>query len=386
MKFKKNKIKHFFYNLSKKIWVRIIFYFILAFIILGIIFVVSFNLNCSSDKNKIYYNLQHQNYITEIEKLKSEIEGYARTEESTYLTFPEWYTVYSYKEYADFIMKSPPSQFPYFLSIKQYWGSYCKVHSLTKRNYPFNAGNHLMLSVVGTSFSVEYGIKGLYEKTIGRLTEYISYNTSEDKYASKIAFNYWEFILERPWYEFKFGNAVIGIWKENSIFGDNFIRKLERKTFFTIENVIKELYAGIIKLGTRAFYGTPDELDYLWIKNISSNLSEIDSRIKIIKEMENNSYVISVPHYQPFTEILPKLSNNGAVFIDISGADYIAVSILVDRDWNYSFSKGSIIFEMIIPTNNYEKRVVINSPVSSLNEILIYFKENNATIEHIYDY
>src|SRR4029077_10918200 len=43
----------------------------------------------------------------------------------TYYTFPEWFIVWSYEERANFLDKSrPPSDFPYFGSIYQYWHGY----------------------------------------------------------------------------------------------------------------------------------------------------------------------------------------------------------------------------------------------------------------------
>src|SRR6266545_2140813 len=50
----------------------------------------------------------------ERKKLTADIKGYARPEESTYLTYPEWYIVWSYQEKADYQEKHLPSGFPYF--------------------------------------------------------------------------------------------------------------------------------------------------------------------------------------------------------------------------------------------------------------------------------
>ena len=39
------------------------------------------------------------------------------------------------------------------------------------RSFPFNGGYHLMVMVIGSSTTVEYALKGVYEHTIGRLAE-----------------------------------------------------------------------------------------------------------------------------------------------------------------------------------------------------------------------
>src|SRR5262249_58144350 len=51
-----------------------------------------------------------------------------------------------------------------------------------------------------TSFTVEYGLKGLYEKTVGRLTEWIAGNemTDEDHYAALLAREYGTFVRKPP--------------------------------------------------------------------------------------------------------------------------------------------------------------------------------------------
>ena len=323
----------------------------------------------------------------EIRDLKESIKDYSRTEESTYLTFPEWYTVYSYQEYGDFIEKNPPSQFPYFSSINQFWGSYCDMYGITYEGYPFNVGNHLMLSVVGTSFSVEYAVKGIYEKSIGRLIEWLSsYETEEDKYSVKIAQDYGNFILTRPWYEFPFGEKMVGIWKDTKFFGKHFIRKVERKLFLSVENGIKSVYAWIIKKGTHAVYGGPESEDYIWVENFRDKLWEEKPRIKKIREMGNMSYVIAVPHYQDFTDVMQWLARNGVRFLDISGNDEIMLTAIAQSDWDYKLTDAEQIFSMEILTQPHLKRIALKIPVKSLSTVLGELESNGAKIEHIHDY
>src|SRR4051812_26592683 len=51
--------------------------------------------------------------------------NYTRDEQITFLRFPEWYIVYSAREYASFISASgTPSSFPYNEATAQYWCSY----------------------------------------------------------------------------------------------------------------------------------------------------------------------------------------------------------------------------------------------------------------------
>ena len=91
------------------------------------------------------------------------IDGYFRAEDDTFLTYPEWFIVWSYQEKADYQQQHLPSGFPFFRSIAQYWRGYCCSYRVVRGKYAFNTGDHLMLAVIGTSFSVEYGLKGIYE-------------------------------------------------------------------------------------------------------------------------------------------------------------------------------------------------------------------------------
>src|SRR4051794_32657208 len=80
-------------------------------------------------------------------KITSGIKDYARPEIGTYLSYPEWYIVWSYQEKADFQETRLPTRFPFFGAIKQYWSSYCCVYGTTRGRYPFDIGDHVMLAV-----------------------------------------------------------------------------------------------------------------------------------------------------------------------------------------------------------------------------------------------
>lgn len=122
--------------------------------------------------------------------------------------------------------------------------------------YPFNKGDHLMLGVIGTSFSVEYIIKGIYESTVGRTTEILSLNhmTEEDKYAQKVAEEYANFIPAQAWFDFPYEKKLINLWKETNLIGHHTVRKLERRVALTTEYSVKALYALLIRTGSHLTY------------------------------------------------------------------------------------------------------------------------------------
>jgi hypothetical protein len=142
------------------------------------------------------------------------ISGYSRPEDDSFLSYPEWYIVWSYKEKADFQEHALPSGFPYFGAVRQYWQSYRCISRLIHGKYPLNFGEQVMLVVIGTSFSAEYILKGVYEKTIGWLSEWSSNHefTEEDQFAYKVAKEYTDSVHVRPFYEFHFAKQVKGLW------------------------------------------------------------------------------------------------------------------------------------------------------------------------------
>src|SRR5258708_23163259 len=101
-----------------------------------------------------------------------------------------------------------------------------------------------MLMVIGSSFSVEYALKGAYEKTMGRVSEWIAGGepVEEDIYASRVAKEYADFVHIRPFYEFTFAESLAGLWRENSLWGLYPIRKWERKAFLSLAYAVVALY------------------------------------------------------------------------------------------------------------------------------------------------
>jgi hypothetical protein len=128
-----------------------------------------------------------------------------------------------YDERAAYLEKGRlPSEFPCFGSICQYWHGYCFICSLTHSRKQFNIGDHLMLVDLGSSFALEYAVRGAYESTIGKLSEWTSGNelVDEDAYAARVAREYAEFVYVRPFYVFHFAHALAGLWKDTNFWGD----------------------------------------------------------------------------------------------------------------------------------------------------------------------
>ena len=324
----------------------------------------------------------------EIKKIKEGLSGYARSEDQTYLTLPEWYIVYSADEYAAFIAKNPPSQFPYFQAIGQYWRSYYDVCAVTRNQYPFNSGYHLSLAVIGTSFTIENILKGIYENTLGRVTEWLSSSelTEEDAYARRVAKEYGDFIHTIPWYEFPFGEKFKGLWGGTSLWGPNGVRKWERKLALSLEYGVKSIYGWLIRQGTQTAYA-PEDLEIQgWAEGISDEVLQREPQIRIVKAINAQAAIVAMPRYEAFTKIVPRLARQGVQFVEIAGNDEILITAIAPHDWEYDLKDGEFLFAMPILTQPTLKRIAVKAPVKFLHTILTDLEDREIRIEHVYDY
>ncbi len=287
-----------------------------------------------------------------------------RAEESTYLTFPEWYIVYSAEEYARWIEAHPPSGFPYFRSVGQYWCGYNAVFELTRQRYGFNAGDHLMLVVIGTSYTAEYGIRGAYENTVGRLTEWLSDGgeTEEDP----------------------------ELWRQTGTWGAHPIRKWERKLALSAEYAGKAAYGWLIGLATGAVY-SPDETQMLvWAENGPASRLARDSAVRTERAVDAQSQLVVVPRFTAFTRLIvatsPAPGEDPGRLLAVAGNRELMLTAIAPRAWRYDLAAGSPIFEQAVLTDPDKKRIAVSLPVADLLRIVSALQQAGVTIEHIYDY
>jgi FAD/FMN-containing dehydrogenase/ubiquinone/menaquinone biosynthesis C-methylase UbiE len=312
--------------------------------------------------------------------------NYSRDEAQTYLTLPEWFLVYSPGEYADWLKDKRPSEFPYFRSSKQFWSYYNSIYQVTNNKYGFNWGYHLMVFVIGTSYTVENVLKGIYENTIGRFTEWTRGNTmtEEDQYAAQVAQEYVDFIHVDPWYDFPFWNRFKKLWCID-LFGSNLIRKTERKLFLSIEYGGKAAYAWLIRLGTKSVYGDADNYILARVNKIPEK-TKSESGIKVIKQFQDSSALIVLPRYEKFKSAVSTLSFSNIYFLEIAGNDEILMTCIFPKNKKNSLTYTQTLFEKPILTSPDYKRIAINVPVKKLHQAILSFHRENQEIEHIYDY
>lgn len=309
-----------------------------------------------------------------------------RSPEQTFLTFPEWYLVHSPAEYADYLLDAKhPSRFPLFAHIGQFWQAYATVTDET-RAYPFNAGYHLMISVIGASTTVEYGTKGLYEHTVGRLAEATRTGndlTPEERLAAKAAQDYVEFIRVDPWYLFDFKSPLTQLW-HLPISGPNTIRRLERRFALTCEYLVKEGYARLIKLATRSIYEAPKPVTAVVLDRMPS-ANQSHPELKVLK-VAGNDIIAIIPRYEAFTDYSRWLAAEGVSFQEIAGnRGEVVVSLLVPLGYRSPVPAARVLFSQPILTRANQQRVVLAVPVAQLSDQL-RMENDSIRVEHVYDF
>ncbi len=322
----------------------------------------------------------------ELQRVTADVKGYFRSESSTYLTLPEWYIVYSADEYASFVQSRAPSRFPYFAAAGQYWRYYKQACRATKRVYPFDAGNHLMLGVIGVSFSMENLVKGGYETTVGALSESIGfYHTAEDVFARKTAQEYAAFIHATPWYEFPFAAKLKRLWTQTPLWGPDLVRKWERRFVLSAEYTAKAAYGWLIRLGTRSVYQPEDLVIHAWLDDAPERIFE-DGRIRKVKTLGPRSSIVALPRYAAFTSVVTALAKQGVRFHDLAGNDEILLTAIAPRELVLHPAAGGIVLSEEILTNPATKRIAVRVPVRTLHVILTDLPARGASVEHLYDY
>ena len=307
-------------------------------------------------------------HVTQSQPMVTPIEHH-RPADQTFLTFPEWFLVFSPAEYATFTKTNAPSEFPFFGHIAQFWQSYRSCLGAVTGKYPFNTGYNVMIMVIGTSTTIEYALRGAYEAFVGRFTDLAcaGCRTQEDDYGAAVAQDYVDFIRVQPWYEFDFTSKLSGLWTQTDFFGPNFFRKLERKYILSSDYLVKAGYGKLIKVATKASYDEPIPTTAVLVNN--------DAQIKLLSR------------YQAFTPEIIKLVESGLQFVEIAGnRGDILMSLITPNSWRPASPDYKVLFTQPILTDPEHARVALTTSVENLGTVLKSFSKPPFIIEHIFDY
>ena len=315
--------------------------------------------------------------------------GYLRDGGQTFLSHPEWYIVYSYDEFAAHLRKDLPSSFPYVASIGQYWTHYIEANRMAADAHPPNWGYQLMLWVIGVSYSVEYTVRGLYENTIGRVSEWLAGNEAveEDRYAYRVAKEYGDFTHLRPWYEFDFWSRLKGLWNDTPLWGKGGVRKWERKLAMSLELGVKSAYGWLIAAGSGAVYD-PEADQMQMVLAHSGSAAPADSPVKVLEQLDAGHALAATPRYDGFRDAMLALARSGSPLEleEVAGNREILLTGVAPRDWRYAGTRGRVEYALPMPADDSRKRVTVRVPTRQLIAWLGETLQSGLVVDHIYDY
>jgi hypothetical protein len=322
-----------------------------------------------------------------------------RGEEQTFLTFPEWFLVFSPTEYADLVRTRTPDEFCFWGHIGQFWRSYAAVTGETQRRHdPTNWGYHLMIVVIGVSTTVEYAIRSAYETVVGRITALTApTRTEEDEYAARVAQEYVDLIRDQPWYEFDFTARLKGLWTQTSLFGPHMLRKWERKYALTTEYGVKAVYGWLIGKASQQTYDAPLPYTAVLVDHWSRGSGDVPSGdwpacttnpagVSVLSPVSGGRALLSVPRYHRFTAASLALARCQAQFQEIAGnRTDILVSVLGPAGAP-SLSGTRVLFRQPLLTQPGRVRTAYVVPIDALSGALRAVDSQGWGLEHVFDY
>lgn len=310
-----------------------------------------------------------------------------RPPDQTFLTYPEWFLVFSPAEQADYFKTRTSTTFPYLKHVDQMWGGYGVVYDQIKGNFPFNTGYNVMIWVIAGSTTVEYGIKSFYETIIGRITDTNPNDemTAEDKFNAAYEHSYVKFIEALPWYEYDFNHQLKLLWSNTSFSGPHLLRKLERRYYLTTELLIKSGYGWLIGLGTKSAYETASLQTAVVMDRLPPRL-DTTGFVHNVKVLPNGTVLANLPRYAEFNTAVSNLAKNGVVFTEIAGnKGAIMLTVLTDKSLNVS-GNYKVLFTQPVFTKPGLSRVALVTTVANLSTTVKTLLDGKVTIEHVYDY
>ena len=249
---------------------------------------------------------------------------------NTLLSYPEWSIVHAYEDFAGVVRQSGEAAFDYAGVVGGYWRSLCTLTGEASRLGPIEGDMRAMLAIIGVSFTAEMTVKGVWEKTIGRLTAWWRgpQRTPEDTLAASVAAEYAAFLQQTPWYEYPFLGALRRLWAL-PIGEVSWVRSLERRLALSMEYGGKALYA----VGIGALAGAAPAA--LTINSVITGVPDAvlaaDPAVTPRGRLGNGAWV-ETPRYRAFTDFLRRVAAADGQVAEIAGQERILATVILPED------------------------------------------------------
>jgi hypothetical protein len=242
-----------------------------------------------------------------------------------------------------------------------------------------------MIGVIGASYTAEYAVKGLYEGTVGRITELVSTNTDEDAFLRGVARDYAAFVHHTPWYAFGFAGRLAGLWRSPAFDGFATLRKWERRFAGSAELAFKTAWGWAMGKASGAAYDPEADRILAWVRPPSRDALQLDS-VTVLDPPDARSELVGLPRYEPFTKAVSELSRRRVQFVEIAGNRHIVMTVIAPRNWDVSADAAREVREWPILTDPTRKRVALSVGVERLHQVVPSLEAGGASIDHLYDY
>jgi hypothetical protein len=312
----------------------------------------------------------------------------ARDESLTFLAVPERLVVAQADEYARFVASQRPSGFPHFTAARDYWGAVNVACGVTTQEYAFNAGQQITLGVLGAGHTAEQVLKGAYEGTVGRFTEWLSgTDTPEDRFAAETARELARFEHGAPWQQFPFGTRLQQLWASTPFFGPRVIRKWERRVALSVEYLVKATCAA----GARLIAATPADKDstrlHAWVGGTTAATLQSQGA-EVVSTVGPGSFIVTLPRGEAFTRAAVGLVGAGAKLLDVAGNDEIALTAIVRQPVASTDAPpaGRVLATDPLLTEPAASRLTLRLPLARLADVLAWLSARGAVVEQLYDY
>ncbi len=313
--------------------------------------------------------------------------GYRRKEANTFFTFPEWYIVYSFEDFGRFLDSSSESHFNYVSHILGFWRSFCTINRAVPKSGESRSDVKSMIYVIGVSYSAEYAIKGLYENTVGRVTEWIrgSARTPQDDYARKVLQDYAAFLYTIPWYKFPFHEKLDGLMAISAPTPSN-IRSRERDFALGAEYLVKIGYAWMIQKALDASSDNEPRDIMFVVATLPEAVLAKEPRIKLVRSLTPEWQLVQTPRYKDFTEIIRGLLDQGIPLAEIAGNREILITVIAPNSAALDVKDTAELFSLDLGARPGFRRAGLRARIDRLVDISRNLKARGADIEHFYDY
>jgi hypothetical protein len=313
---------------------------------------------------------------------------YLRTETNSVLSYPEWYLVYAYQDFAAVLHNGDEYRFNYLPAIGHYWSGLCAVNRAATAQGPIATDEKVMLYVIGISFTVEMAIKGAYESTIGHLFAWWRglQKSNEDMQALALADDYAGFLDRQPWYQYPFWAQTKHLWRDVPFDHAHPARAVERRAALSSEWGVKALYAAVIA-GAAGIEPAPLRIDTVVAGHDRADLANIPD-LTVLAELGGHKLLIQTPRYAAFTRIILNLADKDWQILEIAGHGTIFATVLVPPEGisRATLPQTEIIFADPVQARPGWHRLGVELSVPALAATLNDFRKAGVVVEHLYDY